>query len=64
MEGQECNEITDYKDKKMSAEERIELAKRAHKNWLEKYVLRESIALLCLLSVMRVRSCNGYSFKK
>lgn len=23
MEGQECNEITDYKDKKMSAEERI-----------------------------------------
>ena len=29
MEGQECNEITDYKDKKMSAEERIELAKRA-----------------------------------
>ncbi|MEG4530643.1 hypothetical protein [Microcoleus sp. D2_18a_D3] len=31
MEGQECNEITDYKDKKMSAEERIELAKRAAK---------------------------------
>ena len=29
MAGQECNEITDYKDKKMSAEERIELAKRA-----------------------------------
>ena len=29
MEGQECNEITDYKDKKMSAEERIELAKSA-----------------------------------
>jgi hypothetical protein len=29
MEGQECNENTDYKDKKMSAEERIELAKRA-----------------------------------
>ena len=27
MEGQECNENTDYKDKKMSAEERIELAK-------------------------------------
>ena len=31
MEGQECNENTDYKDKKMSAEERIELAKRAAK---------------------------------
>jgi hypothetical protein len=29
MEGQECKEITDYKDKKMSAEERIELAKSA-----------------------------------
>lgn len=29
MEGQECNENTDYKDKKMSAEERIELAKRS-----------------------------------
>lgn len=29
MEGQECNEITDYKDKKMSAGERIELAKSA-----------------------------------
>jgi len=27
MEGQECNENTDYKDKKMSAEERIKLAK-------------------------------------
>lgn len=31
MEGQECNENTDYKDKKMSAEERIELAKRSAK---------------------------------
>ena len=31
MEGQECNENTDYKDKKMSAEERIELAKRLAK---------------------------------
>jgi hypothetical protein len=31
MEGQECNEITDYKDDKMSAEERIELAKSAAK---------------------------------
>lgn len=29
MEGQECNENTDYKDKKMSAKERIELAKTA-----------------------------------
>ncbi len=29
IEGQECNEITDYKDKKMSAEERIQLAKSA-----------------------------------
>lgn len=29
MEGQECNENTDYKDKKMSAKERIELAKSA-----------------------------------
>jgi hypothetical protein len=31
MEGQECNENTDYKDKKMSAKERIELAERAAK---------------------------------
>jgi hypothetical protein len=31
MEGQECNEITKYKDDKMSAEERIKLAKRAAK---------------------------------
>jgi hypothetical protein len=31
MEGQECNENTDYKDKKMSAEERIELAESATK---------------------------------
>jgi len=31
MAGQECNEITDYKDKKMSAKERIELAERAAK---------------------------------
>lgn len=29
MEGQECNEITDYKDDNMSAEERIKLAKSA-----------------------------------
>lgn len=29
MEGQECDETTDYKDKKMSAKERIELAKSA-----------------------------------
>ena len=29
MEGQECNEITDYKDDNMSAKERIELAKSA-----------------------------------
>lgn len=29
MEGQECNETNDYKDKKMSAKERIELAKSA-----------------------------------
>lgn len=29
MEGQECNEITKYKDDNMSAEKRIELAKRA-----------------------------------
>jgi hypothetical protein len=28
-EGQECNEITDYKDKTMSAKERIELAKKS-----------------------------------
>ncbi|WP_445171623.1 hypothetical protein [Microcoleus sp.] len=31
MEGQECNENTDYKDNKMSAKERIELAERAAK---------------------------------
>lgn len=31
MEGQECNEITDYKDDNMSAEERIKLAKSAAK---------------------------------
>jgi hypothetical protein len=31
MEGQECNENTDYKDGNMSAEERIELAKSAAK---------------------------------
>jgi hypothetical protein len=29
MEGQECNEITDYKDGNMSAEKRIKLAKSA-----------------------------------
>ena len=33
MEGQECNEITDYKDNKMSAKERIELAERAAKKF-------------------------------
>jgi hypothetical protein len=64
MEGQECNENTDYKDKKMSAEERIELAKRAAKKLATEICPQESIALLCLLCVMRVRSCNGYSFKK
>jgi hypothetical protein len=31
MEGQECNEITKYKDDNMSAEERIKLAKSAAK---------------------------------
>ncbi|MEO6862519.1 MAG: hypothetical protein ABI180_13475 [Microcoleus sp.] len=31
MPGQECNEITDYKDKKMSPKERIELAKKSAK---------------------------------
>ena len=31
MEGQECNETNNYKDKKMSAKERIELAERAAK---------------------------------
>ena len=31
MEGQGCNETNDYKDKKMSAEERIKLAKSAAK---------------------------------
>jgi hypothetical protein len=29
LSGQECNEITDYKDKKMTAKERIELAKKS-----------------------------------
>jgi hypothetical protein len=29
MSGQECNELTDYKDKKMTVKERIELAKKS-----------------------------------
>jgi hypothetical protein len=29
LSGQECNEITDYKDKKMSTKERIQLAKKS-----------------------------------
>ncbi len=31
MSGQECNELTDYKDKTMTTKERIELAKRSAK---------------------------------